>query len=178
MSTVTVEEALQRIGEIDRSRRVGGASATVATVAVGQLLFAAFVFGHGQGPMPMAIPEILVGMSAILVASLLVAPLSVRRRHRVAAKFGGVATEGRHQRRVLGYDDHFVVAGEVILYDMVERFGAEDGRLTFRYYDPRHQGPVLRELEGAPALADRLARRFEAAGAKADSALPEPERIQ
>jgi len=176
MSSITVDEALSRIGEIDRHQRLRGVGATVATVALGQLLFASFVYGHGQGPMSMRPAEILLGMLAMLVVSLVVAPWSVRRRRRRDAQFGGIAVEGRHQRWVLGFEDHFFMAGEVILYDMVERFARNDGTLTFRYYDPRHEGPVLRELDDAPALAERLARRFEAAGARADSPLPsEPE---
>lgn len=178
MSTITVDEALSRIGEIDREIRSRGVSATVGTIVFGQLLFASFVFGHGRGPMPMPTAEVLLGMLGALTLSLLVAPYAVRRRKKQSARFGGTATEGRHQRRVLAYDDHFLLAGEVILYDMVERFAVDGERLTFRYFDPRHEGPVLRELEGAPALTERLARRFEAAGAKADSPLPTLEPIQ
>lgn len=198
MSTVTVDEALARLGDIDRARRVRSLSATIATVAFGQLLFASFVYGHGRGPVPMRASEVLLGMLGALIASLLVAPFMVRRRRKKDAQFGGKAQEGRHARRILAHDDHFVVSGEVILYDMVERFRADGDQLELRYWDPRHEGPVLREIVAAQPLVERLARRFEAAGARgepdsaeasgrrsegapgpsADSALPEPDRIQ
>lgn len=196
MSTVTVDEALTRLGDIDRARRTRGVSATIATVAFAQLLFASFVYGHGRGPVPMRASEVLLGMLAALIVALALAPLVVRRRRKKEAAFGGTAREGRHTRRVLAYDDYFVVSGEVILYDMVERFRAAGDRLELRYWDPRHEGPVLREIEAPEPLVDRLARRFESAGAAVDgdtrgpmpgsagaetsavSSLPEPDRIQ
>jgi hypothetical protein len=199
MSTVTVDEALTRLGDIDRARRARGASATIATVAFGQLLFASFVYGHGRGPVQMQPSEVLLGMLAALLVSLVVAPFLVRRRRRKEAEFAGRANEGRHARRILAYGDYFVVSGEVILYDMVERFRAHGDQLELRYWDPRHEGPVLREIEAPTPLVERLARRFEAAGARGEtestssssspgkanagesaavSSLPEPDRIQ
>ena len=148
MSTVTVDEALTRLGDIDRARRARGASATIATVAFGQLLFASFVYGHGRGPVPMRASEVLLGMLAALLASLVVAPFMVRRRRKKEAEFVGRANEGRHARRILAYDDYFVVSGEVILFDMVERFRAKDDRLELRYWDPRHEGPARPAVRG------------------------------
>ncbi len=172
MASITVEEAVDRIGDAERGLRLRAAAATVSTVTVGQVLFASFVLGHGRGPIPMQPLEVVWGMVGFLILSLLVAPLVVRRVRKEGAIFTGSAREGRHTRRVAGHEGYFVIDHEVVLYDTVERYGRIADGLMVRYYDPRHEGPVVREMEMDRGLAERLARRFEAAGASTDSPLP------
>ncbi|MEM1022424.1 MAG: hypothetical protein AAGD10_16835 [Myxococcota bacterium] len=162
------EDALVRVQQIERIQRLKAATGVTSTVLVGQVLFGAFVFGHGRGPVPIRGIEVLAGMAAALLLSLLFAPWWARRRTREGASWVGHLQEGRHARRLLVFDDCFIIEGEVILYEEVLRHEADGERLSLRYRDPKHEGPVLREFEGPPEATRRLARRLEGMAAARD----------
>ncbi len=162
------EDAAGRVQAIERIQRLKAATGVTSAVLVGQVLFGAFVFGHGRGPVPIRGIEVLAGMSAALLLSLLFAPWWARRRAQEGASWVGRLREGRHTRRLLVFDDCFIVEGEVILYDQVLRHQQDGERLTLRYRDPKHEGPVHREFDGPEEAVRRLRRRMEKAPALAE----------
>ncbi len=147
MSTPTVD-LLSELQAVEQSRRGHVISGLLSTVAVGQLFFAAFAFGHARGPMPLRALEVLAGMSFALMASIFLAGLFRRRRLERGANSLLRLQEGRRRRRVALFDGYFSIDDEVVLASAVQSAEVNSGRLLLRYVDPAHSGPVLRELEG------------------------------
>jgi hypothetical protein len=151
---------LDRIHEIERAQRLKSWVGAARVVLVGQVLFAAFVFGHSRGPMPMPPMEMVAGMSVTLLLTLLLVPFFARRETHIGTDEVGWLREGRHRRRLLVFDDCFIVDGEVVLFDQVLRHRLDPEALSVRYFDPKHDGPVQRDFEAPPRVLERLARRF------------------
>jgi hypothetical protein len=147
---------LTRLAEIQRARKVRTVGGALTSIAVGQLLFAAFAFGHSRGPVPLQPLELLIGMGLALVFGAVLAVVTTRRRLETTSKFVLRLTEGRHRRRVAVFSDFFTIDQEVVLGGTVETLDVEDDKLVLRYIDPRFDGPVLRELEGTPNVLGRL----------------------
>lgn len=154
---------LERIRAAQRAQRSKSVYATSYTVMLAQVLFAAFVFGHSQGPVRPQPAEVGAGMAATLLGSLLVAPWFARRKQREGAAWAGRVHEGSHRRSLLVFDDVFILGGEVVPYDQVERWelADEEGGIKLRYQDLEHGGPVIRDLVGPSSAFRRLVRRAE-----------------
>lgn len=162
----SVDDALNQIRRIEQVQRAKAAYAIAMTVVIGQLLGSAFIWGHARGPMPPSVVEVLGIMLTLLIGSLLVAPWAVARKKREGTSWVGRLREGSHSRKLLIFDDAFILDGEVIPYDLIESFELGDGdrSLHLRYLDVRHGGPVIRDLEGLPEALRRIARRAEGTG--------------
>lgn len=156
-------DLLSELNEVEHRRRLEAMAGLVSAVAVGQLFFAAFAFGHSRGPTSMGTGELLSGMVGALFLSVLIAALLRRRRLERRADVVLRAREGRHARRVAVFERHVTIDDEVVLRAAVDRVEREPGRIRLRYIDPRHSGPVLRELEGDRADLDRLGEALGAA---------------
>lgn len=152
----------ERRAAIEQSRRVRGLRATLSAVSIGQLLFAAFAFGHAQGPVPPRPLEMLLGAGLALGLALAWAGLTQHRHREAGASYQAVLLEGRRRRRWAIHDDYLSIEEEVIPLEVVEWAKQEAGQLVLRYRDPE-VGPVLRTFDGpgpvVSALERRLARR-------------------
>lgn len=144
----TTPDLLSELQDVERRRRLEAVASLLSSVAVGQLFFAAFAFGHAQGPMGLRPLEVLVGMSFVLMVSVGVAGMVRRRRLEARASAVMVLQEGNKRRRVALFDAYLTIDQEVVLYRGVRSAKVEDGHLLLRYVDPQHSGPVLREFEG------------------------------
>lgn len=142
-------ELLERLTVVERRRRVESVAGALTTVAVGQLLFAAFAFGHSRGPMPLRSVEVLVGILGTFVLSLIVAQVFRRRRLLRRATTVLRLREGPRIRRVALFEGYLAIDDELVLPEAVQSVTEDGERLLLRYRDARHGGPVLRELEGA-----------------------------
>lgn len=160
MSTDDGSRLATRLEGVERRRRLNVVAGLLSSVAVGQLFFAAFAFGHARGPLPLRAIEVLAGMSGALFLSLLVARLMRRSRLEKTADRVLDLREGRHRRRVVLYPDYFVLDREVVLFASVQTADVEERKLLLRYLDPRHSGPVLRELSGSREALSRFAERL------------------
>jgi hypothetical protein len=165
MSVTADESALARVTALERVALLRRLDGLLASVVVAQLFFSSFALGHWLGPRPMTSPELLIGAGAALGLGLLGAVLTARRRRERGAMLTAHVVEGRRRRRLAVFDEHLTLDGEVVLKDSLEppRRPAE-GHLVLRYRDPRHAGPVLRELEGDEAVLFRLERALAPSG--------------
>lgn len=151
------DEHLRRLDEIRRARRVRVVGGVLFCIAIGQLFFAAFAFGHSRGPVPLRPIELLAGVGLALVFGGVLAATTARRRLEDTSDFVVRVTEGRHRRRVAVFDDFFTIDEEIVLGQTVQTAEVDDGRLILRYVDPRFDGPVLRELEGERTTLGQIA---------------------
>jgi hypothetical protein len=148
-------DLLSELHAVEQGRRGRVISGLLSTVAVGQLFFAAFAFGHARGPMPLRALEVLVGMSFALMISVFLAGLFRRRRLERAADVVLTFQEGRRRRRIALFDGYLSVDDEVVLVSAVQSAEVDSGHLILRYLDPTH-GPVLRDLEGTAEDLERV----------------------
>ncbi len=155
-------DLLSELHDVERRRRLEAVASLLSAIAVGQLFFAAFAFGHAQGPLIMRPIEVLVGMSFALVVSVLFAGVWRRRRLERRAEQVLLLREGRRRRRVALFEHYLTIDQEVVLFSGIRSLKAEPGRLLLRYIDPEHSGPVLRELDGAEGDVQDILRAAEA----------------
>lgn len=162
MSPSDATDLLSRLQEVEQRRRLESVAGLLSAIAVGQLLFAAFAFGHAQGPTALRLTEVLAGLTGALLISVIAASLLRRRRLERRAERVLILAEGRHKRRIAIYERHLTIDDEVVLFDAVRGVEPSEGRLVVRYQDPRAGGPVLRELEGVSSALDDVARALSA----------------
>jgi hypothetical protein len=153
----TDAELLEQLSSVERRRRLESVAGALSTVAVGQLLFAAFAFGSSRGPVPLLGAEVLIGILGTLVLSVLVAQVFRKRRLLRRATAVLRLREGPRLRRVALFEGYLTVDEEVVLPAAVQSATVEQDRLLLRYRDARHGGPVLRELEGPAAALGQVA---------------------
>lgn len=157
IGSATADELLERLHAVERRRRMDGLSGLLSAIALGQLFFAAFAFGHSRGPLPLRWLEVLAGMTGVLLVSTLVAWAWRRRRLEKRAQAVLRVQEGGRRRRVALYEGYLTIDTEVVLAGSVTRVDrTEPEALVVRYVDPRHAGPVLRELDGPASVLDRI----------------------
>jgi hypothetical protein len=180
MSATADDSALARVTALERVALLRRLDGLLASVVVAELLFSSFAMGHWFGPRRLTSPELLLGAGLALGLGLLGAAITARRRRERGAMLTVNVLEGRRRRRLAVFAEHLTLDGEVVLKDSLEppRRPAE-GRLVLRYRDPRHAGPVLRELEGDEAVLFRLERalapsRSWASPGSGASSLPGP----
>lgn len=149
-----------RLLEVRRRRGQKVLVLLFSAAAIAQVLFASFAFGHSRGPVPLKGSELVlgIGLAGLLgvAAAALLAPRRLRKGARLEARLG----EGRHRRRVVMFDDYFLIGREIVLYETVRVARQEGERLILRYIDPRFEGPVLRELEGPEELVRAVAEQL------------------
>lgn len=155
------DDRLRRLAEIQRARRVRSIGGALTWIAVGQLFFAAFAFGHSRGPVPLRPIELLAGMGLALIFGSVLAVGTTRRRLENTSQLVLRLTEGRHRRRIAVFQDFFTIDQEVVLGGTVERIDRNDERMTIRYLDPRFDGPVLREFAGHPSPIEKLCAELQ-----------------
>ncbi len=162
------DEALARLVDVQRRRRTESLTVVLTSIAVGQLLFASFAFGHSRGPMRLSWTEMAAGMlGAILIAAFIAAVVAKGRKTK-GATWTTKVTEGQRKRRVAVFEKYAVVDDEVVLFETVQKADIENDVLLVRYRDPRVGGPVLREFTGKELV--RLARVFRQSVASAEPA--------
>ncbi len=149
---------VSRPEEIRRQRSLQAANAALTAIVAAQLMYASFAIGHALGPTPMRRLELVAGIALSFLLGVALSFPFVKRRLENGAKLKARVTEGRRRRKVLVFDDHFLLDQEIVMLDRVQSVEQQEGRLVLRYEDPAHGGRMLRELEGSPSLLDSLER--------------------
>lgn len=147
---------LARLLEVERRRQLDAVAGMLSAIAVGQLFVASFAFGSSLGPKKLSLIEVLTAMAVAVLLAAVVARVFRRRRWERRAELVGHLKEGARKRRVAIYADHLTIDKEVVLLESIDRVEPDNGAVVLRYIDPRHEGPVLRELNGTDTLKTRL----------------------
>lgn len=163
MSAEGEPDLLSQLEGVEHRRRLEAVAGLLSAIAVGQLFFAAFAFGHAQGPASLPLSEVLVGITGAFFLSVVAAALLRRRRLERSAERVLKVMEGRRRRRIALYERHFTIDDEVVLAAAVQTAERSDANLVLRYLDPRHGGPVLRELEGDEVALDAISASAQTA---------------
>lgn len=142
-------------------RRAKGATlAFFIAIGSAELMFLSFAVGSALGPFPLRPLEIVLGSTASFALGAGAATLMARRHLLKGSRFSCVVVEGRKKHRVVLFDDYLTIGREIVLREAIESVVVEARGLVLRYKDPKHDGPVLRELSGAVGELEALRLRL------------------
>lgn len=165
-----MSDLAQKLDLILRRRASEATWAVVWAIGSAELMFGSFAIGSSFGPQPLRPLEVLIGSTAFFMSGAAVSLWLARKRQERGARLVARVREGRKEHRVVVFDDHLTLGGEVVLKEAIATLELDDRGLVIRYRDARLEGMVLRELTGDKQLLDALHRALTAWGA------PSPER--
>ena len=131
-----------------RRRAMEATWAVLWAIGSAELMFGAFAVGAAFGPTPLRPIEVLLGSTAFFICGAVISFWLARRRQEKGAKLFARVREGRREHRVVVFDDHLTIGGEVVLREAITSTELDERGLVLRYKDPRFEGMVLRELTG------------------------------
>jgi hypothetical protein len=151
-------ELTEKQNAIVRRRAMDATWAVLWSIGSAELMFASFAIGASFGPVPLRPIEVLLGSTAFFISGAILSFWLARRRQERGARLHARVREGRKEHRVVLFDDHLTIGGEVVLREAITSTELDDRGLVVRYRDPRFDGAVLRELTGDRQVLEELAR--------------------
>lgn len=163
---------LQELRAVEAGRRRTLVRSMSWTLVGSVFVFLCFAVGHWLGPVPLRAPEFAAGLLLALVLGIALGiPWGLKRRDQEALGRYQVQ-EGPRRRRLLVFDQYWLIDDEILLLSTVLRSELHKGKLLLRYRDPVAEGPLLREFlipeKAWSALAQSLSQNE-------DSTLPDHE---
>jgi hypothetical protein len=142
-----------------RRRAIEATWAVLWSVGSAELLFASFAIGATLGPVPLRPIEVLLGSTVFFAIGVIASFWLARKRQEAGSRFQTRVRDGRHERRVVVFDQYLTIGPEVVIKEAITEVALDERGLVLRYRDPRFEGPVLRELSGETADLEELKKR-------------------
>src|SRR5688500_3421814 len=108
-----VEAPVERHNAILRRRAMDAMWAVLFAIGAAELLFVSFAIGSAFGPVPLRPIEVLLGSTSFFIVGAIASFWMARRRQERGALLKTRVREGRKEHRVVVFDDHLTIAGEV-----------------------------------------------------------------